>query len=61
MIIVHSQEKIMKKSRGRKGRVVKPVSRIPETYRDPLTGVYAFPASFGESFAERIRIRFAKK
>lgn len=51
----------MKRSRDKRGRVIKPVMHIPTTYRNPLTGVYAFPASFAENFARNIALRFAKK
>ncbi|MCF7843514.1 hypothetical protein K9M47_01305 [Candidatus Gracilibacteria bacterium] len=50
----------MKRNRGRRGRIIKPIPSTP-IYRNPLTGTYAFPASFAENFAENVKQRFAKK
>jgi 5,10-methenyltetrahydromethanopterin hydrogenase len=44
---------------GKRGQNTKQVPGTP-TYRDPLTGVYAFPASFAENFARNLALRFAK-
>lgn len=60
IILENNKEITVKRSRGKRG-TRKNTTKVKPQYLNPETGVFAFPASFGPSFAEQIRKRFAEK